>query len=255
MRIHIDTDARSLIMEDGGTTRELGLYSAEAFSVLSRQWVRVGWALKYSYGFSWMGRPVIQMPEDMIRIQEAIAEVRPDVILETGVANGGSLIFYASLLTVMGQGRVIGIDIEIRPANRKAISEHALSPRITLIEGSSVDPAVVRQAASLVNPGERVLVILDSCHTKAHVLAELEAYHPLVSPGSYILATDGIMRDLHDVPGGRPDWAWDHPAAAAAEFASRHSEFTLVPAPRPFNETLHQADVTHWSDAWLRRTP
>lgn len=253
MQIRIDTEAQSLSIEDGAASRTLGLYTPEAFSILSRQWVRVGWALKYSYGFSWLGRPVIQMPEDMIRIQEAIAEVRPDVIIETGVANGGSLIFYASLLSVLGAGRVIGIDIEIRPANRRAITEHELSPRITLVEGSSIDPGVVAHVGSLVRPNERVLVILDSCHTRAHVLAELEAYHSLVTPGSYILATDGIMRDLHDVPGGKPEWVWDHPAAAAADFAELHPEFARVPAPRPFNETLHAADVTHWPDAWLRR--
>jgi cephalosporin hydroxylase len=149
---------------------------------------------------------------------------------------------------------VIGIDIEIRPHNRQAIAAHELSSSITLVEGSSIDPKVVSHVASLVRPGERALVILDSCHTKSHVLAELEAYHHLVSPGSYIVATDGIMRDLHDVPGGRPEWEWDHPAAAAAEFAQRHPGFTLQAAPRPFDESLHHTEVTHWPDAWLRRT-
>ena len=254
MQIRIDTDAQSLTVEDGGTTREFGLYTSEAFAVLSRQWVRVGWALKYSYAFSWMGRPIIQMPEDMVRIQEAIFEIRPDVIIETGVANGGSLVFYASLCQALGTGRVIGIDIEIRPQNRQAIEQHALSSYITLVEGSSIDPGVVAQVAGLVQPGERTLVILDSCHTKAHVLAELHAYHHLVSPGSYIVATDGIMRDLHDVPGGRAEWQWDHPAAAAADFARHHPAFTLQPAPRPFDESRHRVEVTHWPDAWLRRT-
>jgi cephalosporin hydroxylase len=200
-----------------------------------------------------MGRPVIQMPEDMIRMQEVIASVRPDVILETGVAHGGSLIFYASLCKMMGAGRVIGVDVEIRTHNRKAIESHELSSMITLVEGNSVDPATVAQVHALVQPGERGLVILDSCHTKDHVLAELNAYHDLVSLGSYIVATDGIMRDLHDVPGGRPDWRSDHPAAAAAEFAGKHSEFLLQRPQRLFDESLQCGEVTHWPDAWLRR--
>jgi cephalosporin hydroxylase len=253
MRIEIDTDKQSLLIDEGGSRREVGLYSPEAFSVLSRHWVRVGWALKYSYAFTWLGRPVIQMPEDLLRIQEAIWEIRPDVIMETGVAHGGSLIFYASLCKALGHGRVVGIDIEIRPHNRQAITAHELSPYITLIEGSSIDPQVVRSAASLVRPGDRVLVLLDSCHTKAHVLAELEAYHPLVSAGSYIIATDGIMRDLHDVPRGRPDWEWDHPSAAAVEFSTHHPEFVLQSPKRPFDESLQSVEVTHWPDAWLRR--
>jgi len=253
MRIQIDTDRATLLIEDRESRQELGLYTPEAFAVLSRHWVRVGWALKDSYGFSWMGRPVIQLPQDLVRIQEVISEVRPDVIIETGVARGGSLIFYASLCKAFGRGRVFGIDIEIRPANRRAIEAHELSPLITLVEGSSVDPAVVQRVKSLVQPSERALVILDSCHTKAHVLAELEAYHDLVAPGSYIVATDGIMRDLHDVPGGRPEWQVDHPCAAALEFAANHPEFVLDDPPRPFNERLHASDVTYWPQAWLRR--
>lgn len=254
MRLEIDTEKQTLRMEEDGASRQVALYSSEAFALLSRQWVRVGWALKYPYTFTWFGRPVIQLPEDLIRIQEAIYEVRPDVIIETGVAHGGSLIFYASLCQALGTGRVVGIDIEIRPHNRAAITAHELSSYITLIEGSSIDPGVVDRAAAQVSPGERVLVVLDSCHTKAHVLAELEAYHRLVTPGSYIVATDGVMQDLHDVPRGRPDWVWDHPSAAAVEFAARHPEFVHQPPGRRFDESLQTADVTHWPEAWLRRT-
>lgn len=254
MRLEIDTEKQTLRLDGDGPSREIPLYSPEAFTRLSREWVRVGWALKYPYTFTWFGRPVIQLPEDMIRIQEAIYEVRPDVIIETGVAHGGSLIFYASLCKALGTGRVVGIDIEIRPHNRAPITAHELASYITLIEGSSIDPAVADAAAALVAPGERVLVILDSCHTKAHVLAELEAYHRLVTPGSYIVATDGVMQHLHDVPRGHADWAWDHPSAAAAEFAARHPEFVHQPPGRRFDESLQTADVTHWPEAWLRRT-
>lgn len=253
MRIVIDTEAGMLEAHDAGGARQIGLYTPEAFSILSHEWVRVGWSLKYTYGFSWLGRPIIQLPEDLVRTQEVIWDIKPDVIIETGVAHGGSLLFYAGLCKIIGRGRVIGIDVEIRPHNRKAITEHELAPYITLVEGSSIAPDVVAHVRSLVRPGERVLVLLDSCHTKEHVAAELEAYHGLVAPGSYIVATDGVMRDLPDVPRGRPEWAWDHPAAAAVEFAARHPEFVLAPPPRPFNEGAVTEQVTHWPDAWLRR--
>ncbi len=202
MKLVIDTEARTLLQETADETHVFDLYSKEALELISMQWVRIGWNQKYQYTFSWLGRPIIQLPEDMIRIQEIIYGVKPDVIIETGVAHGGSLIYYASLCKAMERGRVIGIDIEFRPHNRRAITAHELSPFITLVEGSSIDPAVVNKVRSLVVRGETVLVILDSNHTKEHVLSELNAYHDLVSIGSYIVATDGIMRDLYDVPRG-----------------------------------------------------
>ncbi|MCS6776660.1 MAG: CmcI family methyltransferase [Chloroherpetonaceae bacterium] len=253
MRITIDTQERTVTVEQEGRARQVGLYTREAFEILTHHWLRVGWDLKYPYTFSWFGRPIIQLPEDMIRVQEVIYRVRPDVILETGVAHGGSLIYYATLCKAMEKGRVIGVDIEIRPHNRAAIEAHEMAPFIQLIEGNSVDPDVVRQVESLIHPGEAVLVLLDSCHTREHVLSELNAYHHLVSPGSYIVATDGIMRDLHDVPRGRPEWAQDNPATAAAEFAAQHPEFVLEQPPWPFNESVLTRNVTFWPGAWLRR--
>lgn len=253
MKITVDTVEKTLTQEIEGEQRTLGLYTKEAFELISDVWVKVGWDQKYSYGFSWMGRPIIQLPEDMIRTQEVIYRVKPDVIIETGVAHGGSLIYYASLCKAMEKGRVIGIDIEIRPPNRKAIEAHEMSDRITLVEGSSTAPEVVDHVKSLIEPGEVVLVILDSNHTKQHVLDELEAYHEIVTPGSYVVATDGIMRDLHDVPQGNPEWTWDNPAAAANEFAEKHPEFVLEQPVWPFNESALTENVTHWPDAWLRR--
>lgn len=254
MKLTIDTDRQTLTIQQVDGERTIDLYSKEAFEQISRQWVRVGWNQKYHYTFSWMGRPIIQLPEDMLRVQEAIHRLQPDVIIETGVAHGGSLIFYASLCKVLGKGRVIGIDIEIRPHNRQAIGAHPLSSFITLVEGSSVDANVVERVKSLVNPGETVLVLLDSNHTKAHVRAELEAYHGLVTPGSYIVATDGIMRDLSDVPRGHPEWREDHPAAAAADFVAAHPEFVVEQPAWPFNESYLTENITHWPAAWLRRS-
>src|SRR6476469_4117238 len=137
MKITIDTDAKRLAYESDGETRTLDLYSKAAFELLSAQWVNAGWGMRYSYSFTWMGRPIIQLPEDMVRTQEVLYRVKPDVIIETGIAHGGSLIFYASLCKAMGRGRVIGVDIEIKPDKRAAIEAHELFPYITLIEGSS----------------------------------------------------------------------------------------------------------------------
>lgn len=253
MKLILDTEAKTLRIDERGQIKVLDLYSKAAFEAISREWVRVGWNQKYQYTFSWMGRPIIQLPEDMIRMQEAIFQIKPDVIIETGVAHGGSLIFYSSLCKVMEKGRVIGIDIEIRPHNRAAIEAHPLSERITLIEGSSVAPEIVAQVKSLVKPSETVLVILDSNHTYAHVANELEAYAELVTPGSYIVATDGIMYDLIDVPRGAAEWATDNPTWAARDFAAKHPEFVVEQPAWLFNESELSFNITHWPEAWLKR--
>ena len=252
MKLTIDTDNGTLT-QSGVNEQTMDLYSKDAFEILSREWVRIGWDQKYPYTFSWMGRPIIQLPEDLIRIQEVIYSVKPDVIVETGVAHGGSLIFYAGLCKAMGRGRVIGVDVEIRPHNRTAIEAHEMFDAITLIEGDSVSQEVVSQVQSKIKPDETVLVILDSCHTKDHVARELEAYYSLVTPGSYVVATDGVMRDVFDVPRGVPEWKNDHPAAAAEEFAALHPEFCLKQPDWPFNESELSENITHWPSAWLQR--
>ncbi len=254
MRLTIDTDKETLEYEtDEQVPVTLDLYSKPAFELLSRQWVKIGWDQKYVYTFSWFGRPIIQLPEDMIRTQEVIYRLKPDVIVETGVAHGGSLIYYASLCKAMEKGRVIGIDIEIRPHNRTAIEAHELFPYISLVEGSSIDTQIVDTVKAMIKPGEKVLVILDSNHCKQHVAAELAAYHDLVCIDSYIVATDGIMYDLHDVPRGEDNWGWDNPAAAANEFLDTHPEFILEQPAWPFNESDLDKNITHWPEAWLRR--
>jgi cephalosporin hydroxylase len=253
MKLIVDTEANTLTEEENGNVHHFDLYSKEAFGRLSRQWVRVGWNQKYQYTFSWMGRPIIQLPEDMVRAQEVIFCVKPDVIIETGVAHGGSLIFYASLCKIMGKGRVIGIDIEVRPHNRKAIEEHTLFQYITLIEGSSIDPQIVGRARELIKQDEAVMVFLDSNHRKEHVLAELKAYSEFVTAGSYIVATDGVMKDLGDVPRGEREWEGDNPATAASEFVQIHKEFILAQPNWPFNESCLSENVTNWPGAWLKR--
>ena len=254
MKLTIDTDNAILLVEEGDSRSTLDLYSREALDLVSQQWVRLGWQMKYPYTFSWLGRPIIQLPEDMVRTQEVIYRLKPDVIVETGIAHGGSLIYYAGLCRLIGKGRIVGIDVEIRPHNRQAIEAHELFDLITMVEGDSVSPEVTAKVDELLDGAQTVLVILDSNHTKQHVLAELEAYHHLVTPGSYIVATDGVMQWVHDVPRGDPEWKEDNPSAAALEFASAHPEFVVEQPPWPFNESPLDKNVTHWPDAWLRRT-
>lgn len=249
MKLAIDTVEKTISI-DGKT---LSLYSDEAFGALSDLWVKVGWNQKYSYSFSWLGVPVIQLPEDMIRYQEAVYALRPDVIVETGIAHGGSAIYSASLCRLLGKGRVVAIDIEIRQNNRKRIESHPLSELITLVEGSSTAPEVVEQVRGLIKPGEKVMVVLDSDHSYRHVMNELEAYAPLVSEGSWIVATDGLMQELTDVPRGNAEWDRDNPAKAARDFATANPQFILEPPAWPFNESTLSENVTHWPDAWLRR--
>ena len=253
MKLTIDTFDNTVIVEQERNVRKLDLYSPEAFELVSQQWIKIGWAQKYSYAFTWLGRPVIQLPEDLIRVQEVIYKVKPDVIIETGVAHGGSLIFYASLCTAMNAGRVIGVDIRIHHQNRKAIESHELSHLISLYEGSSTDSATVERVRADVKDASPTLVVLDSCHTREHVLAELEAYAPLVSQGSYIIAADGIMQDLGDVPGGQSHWISDNPVSAVNEFCRRHPEFRVDEPTRQFDESLVKNTVTYWPSAYVRR--
>ena len=227
--------------------------SREAFEIVSDAWLRVGWDNKYVYSFTWLGRPLIQMPEDILRIQEVIYEVGPDVIVETGVAHGGSLVFYASLCKALGRGRVVGIDIEIRPQNRKAIEGHSLSSLITLIEGSSIDPEVVDRVRGEIGDGEIVVVILDSRHTREHVLAELAAYTPLVTRGSYVVVQDGCMAKVAGAPRSAPDWSWNNPLEAIRAFLAQHPEFACEDPSFRFNEGNVERRVTYWPEGYLRR--
>ncbi|MFZ5865532.1 MAG: cephalosporin hydroxylase family protein [Thermodesulfobacteriota bacterium] len=253
MRLTIDTDALTMVLDENGKRETIELYSKRAFEIISHWWLKVGWNEKYTYAFTWLGRPIIQLPEDMFRLQEVIYRVKPDVIIETGIAHGGSLVFVAAICRSIRRGRVIGVDIELRPHNREALECHELADLITLVEGDSVEPAVVRRVKSSLNKGETALVLLDSKHTKEHVMRELEAYHDLISPGSYLLVADGIMQDFSDVPRGRSQWLWDNPAAAVRDFLAGHPEFVLEIPPRIFNESQLTENVTYWPGAWLRR--
>lgn len=253
MKLTIDTEKKMLTHEEDGKHFNIDLYSKKAFELLSHEWLKLGWEMKYTYTFSWFGRPIIQIPEDMIRIQEVIYRVKPDIIIETGIAHGGSIIYFASLCKAMEKGKIIGVDIEIRPHNRKAIEEHELFPLITLIEGDSVSKNVVEQVKSLIKPEYKVLVILDSCHTKEHVNMELLAYSNLVTHGSYIVVTDGFMKNLYDVPRGNRTWKKNNPYSAIIDFTQKNTNFIIEQPEWPFNESSLDLNITHWPGAFLKR--
>jgi cephalosporin hydroxylase len=193
---------------------------------------------RYSYNFSWLTRPIIQYPQDIVAFQELVSQVKPDLILETGIAHGGSLVLSASLLCLLdvmegldprqSPRKVVGVDIDIRPHNREALDEHPLRFKMELIEGSSIDPAIIHQARSHAVGVERVLVSLDSNHTHEHVLAELNAYADLVSVGSYCIVFDTVVEDLP--AGSFPDRPWDvgnNPKTAVHEWLKSHPEFEI----------------------------
>jgi cephalosporin hydroxylase len=182
-----------------------------------------------TYNFTWLGRPIIQFPQDVFAMQEIIWRVRPDLIIETGVAHGGSLVFYASMLEMIGgPGEVVGIDIEIRPANRAAIESHPMFGRIRLVEGSSVDPLTVQRVCALAAGKKRVLVVLDSNHTHDHVSAELRLYSPLVTKGSYLVVFDTIVEHMpaHAFP-DRPWGRGNNPMTAVCAFLEKTDRFTV----------------------------
>ena len=187
----------------------------------------------YSYNFTWLGRPIIQYPQDIVAMQEIIWQVRPDLIVETGIAHGGSLIMYASMLELIaacgeGEGEVLGIDIEIRPHNRQAIESHPMFKRISMIEGSSIEPGVIEQVHNRTKDKRRVLVVLDSNHTHDHVLAELDAYGALASLGSYCVVFDTVVEDMpSDAFLDRPWGKGNNPKTAVWQWLKTHPEFEI----------------------------
>ena len=211
---------------------------------LTTEWLESVTPLKYSYHFEWQGRPIIQYPQDIVAMQELIWKVNPDLIIETGIAHGGSLIFSASMLASLdmrdaiemgemidpgvSQRKVLGIDIDIRDHNRLAIEAHPMSSRIQMIEGSSIDPEIVGQVQLLASNYRRILVCLDANHTHDHAMAELEAYAPLVTRGSYCVVFDTVIEDMPaDMYPDRPWGPGDNPMTAVREFLKTHPEFMI----------------------------
>ncbi|WP_397449103.1 cephalosporin hydroxylase family protein [Pseudomonas sp. NA-150] len=202
---------------------------------------------KYSYHFSWMGRPIIQLPQDMMAMQEIIWQVKPDLVIECGIAHGGSIIYYASLLELQGHGEVLGIDLDIRAHNREAIESHPMSKRISMIEGSSIDLAIVEQVRAIAE-GKKVILVLDSNHTHEHVLEELRLYGPLVSIGSYCVVMDTVVEDMP--PEFFPDRPWgpgDNPKTAVWAYLEENTSFEID------YQMQNKLLVTVAPDGYLRR--
>ena len=203
-----------------GVNEEL-IKSADAFNSASNK-------AQYSYNFTWMGRPIIQYPQDILAMQELIWQIKPDLIIETGIAHGGSILYYASLLELIGKGEVLGIDIDIRAHNREEIEKHPMYKRVSMIEGSSIDSSIVDQVKKFAEGKQTVLVVLDSNHTHEHVLAELEMYSPLVTTGSYIVVFDTIVENLPNYYLPNRPWAiGDNPMTAAREFLKNNDSFEI----------------------------
>jgi cephalosporin hydroxylase len=254
MKLQIDTRAGTLaVLHDDGRSQDLPLYSDEGLRLVSGVWLKQEWNQLHWQSFSWFGLPIWQLPEDLLRLQEVLVQLQPDLIIETGINRGGSTLFFASLCRLLGRGRVISVDISIPAELRQRIDASPFAELITLVEGDSTASGTVQRVHELAAGAQRVFVFLDSDHSCAHVRRELDAYAELVSPGSWIVATDGVMQDLADTPWGRPEWVEDNPAAAAREFAADDPRFVIHRPPALYGEEHVVPELTYWPDAWLQR--
>jgi cephalosporin hydroxylase len=213
------------VKSKNGEVREADLYSREGSRLVTELWIKSSFHHKVMYEPTWLGIPIIQYPNDIVMMQELIWKLRPDVIVETGVAHGGSAVLYASMLELLGKGKVIGVDIEIRKHNRLAINSHPLSRRIELVEGSSTAPEMIEDIRSRIPTRGEVLVVLDSNHSYEHVISEMELYKEFISPGGYMVVMDGVQEMLSDTPSGNKEWEHNNPLAAIREFLSRHPDW------------------------------
>jgi cephalosporin hydroxylase len=222
-------------------------------------------ATGYSYNYHWLGRPIIQYPQDMVAMQELVWNIKPDLIIETGIAHGGSLIMNASFLALLdycdaistgemldpkaAKRKVLGIDIDIRPHNHEAIKKHPMSNRIDMIQGSSIDPEIVQNVKEYANDFKNIMVCLDSNHTHDHVLAELEAYAGLTTKGSYCIVFDTVVEDIpKSLAGNRPWGPGDNPKTAVWEFLKKHTDFSID------KEMQNKLLITVAPDGYLKRS-
>ena len=198
------------------------------FKKLSQRWFDISLKYEYPYHFTWLGRPIIQYPQYILIVQELIWKIKPDLVIETGIARGGSLIFTASILELIGKGNVIGIDVDIRKHNREEIEKHPMFKRIKMIEGSSIDKKIVKKIFKLAERKKKILVLLDSSHTHSHVLEELKSYSPLVNKGSYVVVFDTVLEDMpkNSFP-NRPWDKGDNPKTAVKEFVKKSNRFKI----------------------------
>jgi cephalosporin hydroxylase len=241
------TDPQSkLTLTTGGASIDVDLYSPRGLELVAGLWLKLSAENRLMYQHSWLGIPIIQLPGDIVAMQELIWRLRPDFIVECGFAHGGSAVLYASILELLGKGTVIGVDVEVRAYNRVAIEGHPLAHRIQIVEASSVEGSTGERVAQLVSGAGGVMVVLDSNHSRNHVERELELYHRLVTPGSYLVVMDGAQAHVWDTPRGKPEWREDNPLPAIGSFCQSHPEF--VEDPR-----CTRAHVTSSPGGFLRR--
>ena len=210
------------------------------------QWTRTSWENKLSYEVNWLGMPIIQTPEDILIFQELIYNIKPDVIIETGIAHGGSLIFYASIMEMIGKGRVIGIDIDIRAHNRRLIEKHPMFSRVEMIEGSSLEKNTIDQIKAKIKFEETVIVLLDSNHTTNHVYRELKLYQEFINIGSYLVVCDTIMPDLAGLKPAAPDISSNNAMMGMEKFLKENDSFAV-------DTTYNKLYVTNHPKGFLRR--
>jgi len=216
-----------ITIQNSDFDKSVDLYSNEGIELISNLWIKLCTQYKLTHEITWLGVPIIQLSEDIIMMQELIWKVRPDVIIECGLAHGGSALFYASIFELIGKGLVIGVDNDIRKYNEIAIKNHPLSHRVNLIEGSSISHQVINKIKRLTNKLKKIMVVLDSNHSKEHVLKELELYQDIVTPGSYLVAMDGAQEWVSDIPNGKPEWKENNPLAAINEFLKKTKNFKV----------------------------
>lgn len=216
---------------------------------MSLEWMLKADKYKYTYNFRWLGRPIIKFPNDIVIMQEIIWEVKPDLIIETGIAHGGSIIFSASMLELLGgDGRVVAVDIDIRPHNRQEIEKHPMSKRITMFEGDSTSPEIVSSLRDIAQTKSKVMVFLDSLHTHEHALKEMDLYAPMVSVGSYLVLPDTFIE--YFPKGYYADRPWDvgnNPLTAIREFMAKNDDFIID------REKSSKLMITEAFDAYLKR--
>lgn len=228
--------------------------NSEEMKRVTKEWMFQSNIVKYSYNFRWMGRPIIQYPQDIVAMQEIIWDVKPDLIIETGIAHGGSLIFYASMMQLLDQnGHVLGIDIDIRDHNRKEIESHPMFKRITMIEGSSIDKEIVNQVHNFAKDYKKIMVVLDSCHTMDHVYEECKAYADLVSKGSYLVVMDTIIEEVFarsenlELEQLNRSWGKDNgPMSGMKKFLKETSRFVID------NEISDKIQITVAPEGYLK---
>jgi cephalosporin hydroxylase len=250
MKILIDTKKNTIKINN----KIKNIYSKKSFDCISELWTKLGWNQKYSYTFTWLGRPIIQIPEDIVRFQELIFMLKPNIIVETGIAHGGTAVLFASILNLINnRGRVLAIDINIRKENLKAIKNHPLSKYIKLFKGSSIDNETFKKVKKNIRSKDKVFVFLDSNHTSEHVYNELMLYSQIVSKNSYIVVCDGVMRLVNDTPRGKNNWAVDNPIKAIKKFLKNNNNFILNEPDWLFNESKLNKRITHSPMCFIKK--